>query len=216
MEFIRRAPSRPGRLGILPGTFNPPTVAHMALARAARRWCDEILFVLPRRFPHKEFSGASFEQRLAMLRAAVGNEPAYSLAASDRGLFVEIAGECRGAYGPETRLTFLCGRDAAERIAGWDYETPEAFRGMLREFDLLVACREGAYTPPSEFGQAIAELVLPGPFDHVSATEVRQRVARGEPWGHLVPAPIHEQVREIYRSRPIGGPDSPPEKSRRC
>src|ERR1035441_4869907 len=34
MEFLRRSKDRPYRLGVLPGTFNPVTVAHLALAEA--------------------------------------------------------------------------------------------------------------------------------------------------------------------------------------
>ena len=39
---------------------------------------DEVLFVLPREFPHKEYSGASFVERIEMLRAAVADGPAFS------------------------------------------------------------------------------------------------------------------------------------------
>src|SRR5690349_9471334 len=114
MEFFRRASDSPRRLGILPGSFNPLTSAHLGLACAALNVLDEVLFVLPRVFPHKAYSGASFEERLAMLQAAAGEDPRLSIAASDRGLFLEIAEECREAYGPEVDLSFLCGRDAAE------------------------------------------------------------------------------------------------------
>src|SRR3954470_17722032 len=114
MEFFQRAARDTKRLGILPGTFNPVTVAHMALARAALSHVQEVVFVLPRVFPHKPYSGASFDERVELLRAAI-EEPEFSIATADGGLFVEIAEECREAYGPETRLTLLCGRDAAER-----------------------------------------------------------------------------------------------------
>src|ERR1035438_9124690 len=134
MDFFRRAAGHPCRLGILPGTFNPVTIAHLALARAALSSVDEVLFVLPRAFPHKEYSGASFGERLELLCAAVSGGQAFSIAAADRGLFREIAAECRAAYGEGVRLTFLCGRDAAQRIASWDYGYPGAFVEMLREF----------------------------------------------------------------------------------
>src|SRR5690349_4715660 len=143
MEFIRRAAGTPARLGILPGTFNPVTVAHVALAQAGRRHCDEVLFVLPRVFPHKRYSGATLPQRLELLDAALGANPSFSLALAEGGLFAEIAEECRHAYGPDVRLSFLCGRDAAERIAGWNYGRPGAFADMLHRFDLLVARRDG-------------------------------------------------------------------------
>ena len=112
LDFYRRARLRPARLGILPGAFNPPTVAHLALARAALAVSGEVLFVLPRLFPHKHYEGADFAARLRMLELALAAEPRCSIAAAGGGLFVEIARDCREAYGAETRLSFLCGRDA--------------------------------------------------------------------------------------------------------
>ncbi len=200
MEFRRRsAASQPARLGILPGAFNPPTVAHLALARAALSGSevDEVVFVLPRSLPHKEFSAASLDQRLTMLAAAC-TDPEFSVATTDGGLFVEIARECREAYGDGVRLRFLCGRDAAERIVNWNYGHPGAFARMLTGFDLLVAARGGDYDPPAEFRDSISPLPLAACFNDVSGSEVRARIARGEPWEQLVPSEIREQVREIY------------------
>src|SRR5262245_35832156 len=111
MQFLHRAAGNPQRLGILSGSFNPVTVAHLALAGAAREHCDEIVFVLPRVFPHKDFSGATLEERLAMLHAAAGNDS--SVAVTEGGLFTEIARECRASYGNAVQLWFICGRDAA-------------------------------------------------------------------------------------------------------
>lgn len=206
MELIRRAPGSPARLGILPGTFNPITVAHLGLAVSARRHCDEVLFVLPRIFPHKPYTGASLEQRVELIEAALGANPGFSLGVSDAGLFVEIADECRKAYGPEVRLSFLCGRDAAERIAGWDYGRPDAFSDMLRQFDLLIARRNGEYTPPPDLAAGMEILDIPSDLEAVSATEVRQRLARGQSWEHLVPEGIRDRVRAIYRGSGVTAP----------
>jgi nicotinate-nucleotide adenylyltransferase len=199
MEFFQRASGRPKRLGILPGTFNPITVAHLALAEAGLSQLDEVVFVLPRVFPHKDYSGASFDRRVAMLRAAA--PPGCSIASATGGLFLEIAHECRESYGADTRLAFLCGRDAAERIADWDYGRPGAFAEMLREFDLLVAARRGEYQAPPEFADAIRTLELAGKFDHISASEVRRLIGRGEAWEHLVPEAVRDSVRQTYSPR---------------
>jgi nicotinate-nucleotide adenylyltransferase len=196
MRFLRRASIAAKRLGVLPGTFNPVTVAHLALARAALAHVDEVVFVLPRVFPHKDYSGASFDDRVAMLQAAI-DEPAFSIATADGGLFVEIAQECRIEYGQDVRLAFLCGRDAAERIAGWDYGRPNAFSEMLRGFELLVAARDGRFEPAPEHAAAVRSLNATG-TEAVSATEVRERAARGEPWEHLVPAPARPLARQVY------------------
>jgi nicotinate (nicotinamide) nucleotide adenylyltransferase len=199
LEFFRRAAGQPARLGILPAAFNPPTRAHLTLAQSALATVDEVLFVLPRNFPHKSYEDATFDQRVQMLMAATASEPRYSIAASDRGLFIEIAAECREKYSKVGQLLFICGRDAAERIVAWDYGEPDAFRRMLDHFELLVAARHGEYEPPAEIRDRVHALDVPGEIDAISATEVRDRLRRGAPWEHLVPAEIVPLVREFYK-----------------
>jgi nicotinate-nucleotide adenylyltransferase len=198
MQFLQRADRLVSRVAILPGTFNPVTVAHLAVAQAGLRTVDEVVFVLPRAFPHKPYTGGSFEDRIEMLQAVLPRDSQFSIATSQSGLFKDIAAEYRTAFGPDTHLTFLCGRDAAERIATWDYDEPLAFQSMLREFNLLVAARHGEYEAPDELHGAIGRLELRGPYDHVSSSEVRDRIRQGRDWEHLVPPAIHEKVRKIY------------------
>jgi nicotinate-nucleotide adenylyltransferase len=214
MEFYRRSQGNPSRLGVFPGAFNPITVAHMAVGQAALSHVDEVVYILPRAFPHKNYSGASFAQRVELLGAALGENQACSIACADGGLFVEIAAECRAAYGAGIALTFLCGRDAAERIVNWDYGDAGACAAMLRQFDLLVAARRGEYVPPPEFRHSIRTLELAEELGHVSATGVREKIARGDPWEHLVPPAARRLAREIYSSHSSEGgatdSDSPP------
>jgi nicotinate-nucleotide adenylyltransferase len=198
MEFFRRAPGSPQRVGVLAGAFNPVTVAHLALARAALSHVGEVVFVLPKLFPHKPYHGAPFAERVEMLRAAIPNEPAFSIASTEGGLFLEIAAECRHAYGEDVRLTFLCGRDAAERILNWDYGEPGAVTAMLRQFDLLVAARDGNLVTVPDYRHCVEILPLNGEFDHVSSTEVRERIAHNQPWEHLVPAGARDLARRAY------------------
>jgi nicotinate-nucleotide adenylyltransferase len=198
MKFYRRSARLPARLGVFPGTFNPVTVAHLALANAALDWVDEVVFVLPRELPHKDVSGASFSKRLEILDAAAGENPAFSIADSDGGLFLEISAECRDAYGPGVRQSFLCGRDAADRIVAWDYGRPGVLKEMLDRFDFLVAARQGEYTPPELANSSFRRLELTGEFDHVSASEVRRRIAGGLRWESLVPRAARAKVLETY------------------
>jgi nicotinate (nicotinamide) nucleotide adenylyltransferase len=198
MVLIRRAAAKPAKLGVFPGTFNPPTRAHFALAHAALAAVDEVVFVLPRVLPHKAWEGASFEDRVRMLEAAAGGEPRFSIAASERGLFIEIARECREAYGPDPELYFLCGRDAAERIVNWKYESQGAIREQLAEFQLLVAPRLGNYQPPGDLRARIHPLAVPGGYHTHSASEVRRRIKAGESWETWVPEAAVELVRAAY------------------
>jgi nicotinate (nicotinamide) nucleotide adenylyltransferase len=197
VEFYRRSPRPAPSVGVLAGSFNPPTVAHLELARAASRRVDEIVCIVPRIFPHKEYFGATLEQRLEMLDC-MGLPGSYSIAASEGGLFVEIAQECRQSYGLEAKLYFVCGRDAAERILQWDYGEAGVVEKMLNEFELLVAARAGSFQSPVEFQHRIHELAISGEHDQVSSSQVRERIARGEPWEHLLPERIADHVRSVY------------------
>ena len=120
MRFVRSSVSeRPARLGILPGGFNPPTRAHMELVAASRAHVDEVVCVVPAKLPHKEFFGATLEQRVEMLKEA---DPAgrHAIAVSEQRPFADIARELREHYGPAPELYFLCGarRCRADRELG--------------------------------------------------------------------------------------------------
>ncbi len=198
IEFYKRAEARPQRLGILAGAFNPPTRAHLALAHAGLSAVDEVLFVLPRSFPHKGYEGVAFEERLQLLLTCTKGEASYSVASVDGGLFVDIARECRESYAPGTQLAILCGRDAAERIVTWDYGYAGAVEKILEEFEVLVASRGGGYEPPTQFQNRIRAIPIASGFEEISATVVRERIQRGEPWEHLVPTAIAQSVHRLY------------------
>jgi nicotinate-nucleotide adenylyltransferase len=211
MLRFRKSAARPAagagrRLGIIPAAFNPPTIAHLEIARAAaRQYClDEVLCLLPQVLPHKEFTGASFEQRVEMLRAAFAGEPQFSIGSTDQGLFIDIARACRSEYGPETELYFICGRDAAERIAHWDYSADIPFAEQLQRYQLLVAPRVGSYQPPPEYAGRIHSLDLRPQFEEFSSSAVRDAIATGCPWEHLVPAAVAEIIRRgpLYSRQP--------------
>jgi nicotinate-nucleotide adenylyltransferase len=198
MDFFLRAAGTPHKLGILAGTFNPPTRAHLALARTALAVVDEVVFVLPREFPHKTYEGVGFACRLTMLKTALAEEPRCSIAATDQGLFIDIARECRRAYGAATEFYFLCGRDAAERVVNWDYGRPGAIQEQLREYQLLVARRQGEYEPPAELHARIHPLELEAGYGEISASAVRERIRAGQRWEHLVPEAVVGLVRRYY------------------
>ena len=180
------------RIGVIAGAFNPVTIAHTGLAEAALARVDEIVFAIPRTFPHKEFEGASLEHRLEMVRAC-----GYRVETTEGGLYVEIASEIQAAN-PSSDIYVACGRDAAERILNWNYDSPEALARMFQEFRLLVAHRGGAYQAPEHLRDRIQAIDLAEHLDQVSSSEVRRRIAAGERWEHLVPKAIVEMVRRIY------------------
>lgn len=180
------------RVGVLAGAFNPVTRAHLALAEAAGKIVDQVICVVPRVYPHKHLHGASLEDRIEMLKLAGGR---YRVEIAEGGLFIDIARELRQ---PDIEICFICGRDAAERVIDWDYGEAGAIEKMLTEFSIIVAERGGTYEAPEHVRHRVHRLDLGEDFSGVSSTEVRRRIAAGEPWEHLVPSTIADRVRRIY------------------
>ena len=168
----------------------------MALARAALRHAGEVAFVLPRVFPHKEYEGPTFEQRLDLLRIAVRPEPRFSLASVEGGLFIDITRALRVSDPLIERVLFVCGRDAAERIVNWDYTGREPIEEQMREYGLLVAPRGGIYVPPSNL--SVTHMEIGEPLDDVSSSEVRRRIKSGHDWRHLLAPGIEDDVIRLY------------------
>ena len=183
------------KLGILAGAFNPVTNAHLALAEAALSVVDEVVCVVPRSYPHKQFHGAALDERIEMLRRASGR---YRVEVAAGGLFIDIARELQTRL-PAAEIYFICGRDAAERILHWDYGEAGAIDRILKEFQLLVAARQGEFDPLPDHAHRVHPLPLASNLDHVSSSEVRRRMAAGERWEELVPQAIIELVQKIYR-----------------
>ena len=55
MDLVHRGTRDARRVALLPAAWNPPTLAHLAIAQAALDFADEVLLVLPRVLPHKRF-----------------------------------------------------------------------------------------------------------------------------------------------------------------
>lgn len=197
MEFLRRGQRGSGAVALFPGAWNPPTLAHQAIAEAALAVAGEVVFVIPRDFPHKSFAGPGLDQRVRWIGVLAGMNPSFSAAIADGGLFVEMAREARRDAGAE-RILLLCGSDAAQRIVEWNYGGTSGIRQHLEEYELLVVPRGQIYRPPAEFVSRVHSLELPGDFQGISSTDIRARLERGEPWEHLVPATLLEHLRSAY------------------
>jgi nicotinate-nucleotide adenylyltransferase len=82
------------RVGVYPGTFNPPTVAHIAIAAAAReqRSLERVVLVLSRSPINKEHVDRPlFEHRVDVLRAEAARHRWLDVEITDARLLVDIA-----------------------------------------------------------------------------------------------------------------------------
>jgi nicotinate-nucleotide adenylyltransferase len=196
------------RLGVFGGAFDPPHATHVALALAA---LDQLQLTELRVFPtgqawHKARALTPAEHRLAMARLAFDSLP--GVVVDDRELrragptyTIDTLREL-AAEQPDAERVLLMGADQARSLMTW------------REWEAIVALAtiavaERLPTTPSPEPVALDDLPwarhpaarierLRLPPTDASATEVRDRLARGLGIVPLVPEPV---ARYIERHR---------------
>ena len=201
------------RSGILGGTFDPPHLAHLVLAAAARRALDlDRVLLVPAGDPwRKAGSGVSpAADRLALTRAAVEDVLPWAEVSE---IEVRRSGP---SYTADTLEELQAGTPGAEWwfILGWDalgdlpnWSRPERILQLAR---LALAERgdgaDAAPLPPAAV-EAFPELPervdrVPIPRLSVSASELRRRLRDVEPTAPLLPAGVRKLVAErgLYRS----------------
>jgi nicotinate-nucleotide adenylyltransferase len=192
------------RLGIFGGTFDPPHIAHLILAAEAQSQLklDRILWVLTPNPPHKpNHKISSLEIRLHMLKAALGNDPAFELSTVDIDRppphYAVDTMHLLADQHPEADLVYLMGGDSLRDLPTW--HAPEQF---IRSCKFLgVMHRPGDLARLDE-----VEAKLPGisaricwiilPLLQVSSTDIRQRVAERRPYRYFLPQAVYEYIRD--------------------
>ena len=195
-------PPSNARLGVLGSAYNPITRAHLLLARCSKDQfkLHEIIFVLPQTLPNKPVVDTSIEQRLEMMQLGTTDVRYVSLGLCTHGLFLDICAALQKVYPQGPEIVFITGRDAAERILNWPYPDPaEALARMFAGFQLLVFEREGTLKLRenpliNQYANRIHTVRLSENIDHISSTEVRQRILAGQSIEELVPAAVAASI----------------------
>ena len=189
-----------GRLGLLPAVFNPPTMAHLALASEAQRVfdLDQVAYALPDAPPHKRIDRPAAAQRSNWLARLAAERTDRAVIRCPGGLVIEIVRSIQATVGHDCEIFVIAGRDAAERFASWDYGDGESFADQLRHFSLLVAGRKGAYSVASELTPRVFRFEIAARFNAASSTAVRDAIRAGRPWRHWVPPELREEVAAAY------------------
>ncbi len=81
------------RVGAYPGTFDPPTVAHLAIAEAAWRQggLDRVELILSRSPLGKDPAVPSFEHRMHVLERVAASRSWLGVAVTDKRLIADVA-----------------------------------------------------------------------------------------------------------------------------
>jgi len=196
------------RIAFFGGTFDPPHRGHVAIARAAAEAfaLDRVLFAPTGVQPLKVGNEATaYADRLALVEAACGEDARFEASEVDAprpdggpNYTVETLGRLVALY-PGDRLFALVGADAFLGLRQW--REPDR---LLELVEWIVVSRPG-YPLGGGDGAGLAGLglnaaqrarvhLLAGVDEEVSATELRERLRRGEGCGELVPEAVAGRI----------------------
>jgi nicotinate-nucleotide adenylyltransferase len=185
-----------GAFALFGGSFNPPHVAHLAVAAAAAETAgvDRVIWMPAATSPHKR-AGAGAEptpeHRVEMTRHAVRGNPAFSVSDLElrRGgvsYTVDTLRALRDAW-PEAEAALILGGDSLAGFMSW--REPEE---ILRLARLLVYRRPGfdeTDVPPEVLRRT---RFVDAPALDLSSTHLRERLAAGRTVRYLVPDAVIE------------------------
>lgn len=186
------------RIGVLGSLCNPPHLGHAALARAAAEQLglDRVLLIPTGTPAHRDVPAVDARTRLRLAEAAAADEPVLEASAIevDRpgpSFMVDSLGLLSLAVGG-AELVLLLGADQYAALDAWHDPA-----GIRRQAAIAVAPRAGT---PLDLDPGVEEIAMD--VVDVSSTEIRRRVAAGEPIDGLVSPGVAALIDELglYRT----------------
>ncbi len=198
------------KTGVLGGTFDPAHLGHLKLAETVRLRLDldEVLFV-PAGQPYLKETRVitPARHRVAMVRLAIKDYPHFKLSLSEvertgPSYTVDTMAELRKGLKEGDEFFFILGWDNLMALPQW--REPARLIELCR---LVAVPRVGYPVPDLESlgksipGIASKVIVLFKPVINISATVIRERVARGLSLSQLVPKSVAGYIKkhELYR-----------------
>ncbi len=190
------------RIVVLLGAFDPPTNAHIAIARAASR-TEETAAALGMTkvlLDRPDESLLAIPQRVALV-ANIAEQEGFGFLLANRGTYLEVS-HALVADGMDP--TFVLGADKLEQLADPKFYTDgdEGVAATFAELRLLVVPRSGKAIDRDDVRILDpAEAFAGARSGEVSGTEVRHRLRVGEPIDALVPAAVALALRGYTAAR---------------
>lgn len=192
-------------IGVLGGTFDPVHNGHLIVAGEARTRLNlaEVLFV-PAGQPWLKVGIpiSPAEHRLQMLRLALADQSHFKLSTIEieragPSYSVETIAELRDKLGDGDELFFILGWDSLAGLPQW-----REVSQLIKLCYLVVVSRPGSPRPnlkaleASIPGISQRVLLLDKLEIDISASAIRERIARGLSVRHLVPEPVNRYIKQ--------------------
>lgn len=202
------------------GTFDPVHAGHLSVAREVRDALDAVVYFVPAADPpHKDLTHADANARARMLDLATAGErnlkvDRRELQREGPSYTVDTLRELRAELGSETPLVWMIGGDSLLQLHTWN-----RWRELFDLAHVLVVARPGSHLEPTAVATRASEVEAEiGPRRREasrlvetsagglavfalqrerpeSSTDLRHRIAQGDPWQEGVPAAVAEYIR---------------------
>lgn len=191
------------RIGILGGAFDPPHLAHLALAQAA---CEQLQLDQLRIIPtgqawHKRRLLTAAKHRLAMSQLAFSSLPQVVLDACETrrdgpSYTIDTLRQLLGAE-PGAQLFLIIGADQAQALPTW-----KEWQEIIRSATICVADRDcvtgaiGTYDAEKLVSSRFRHLKMPAMS--ISATDIRDRISAQLDVTALVCEPVARYIADHH------------------
>ena len=200
------------RIGLLGGTFDPIHMGHLLLAVHSYEELDldRVIFIPARMPPHKGQPTVNAEQRLEMVRLAVGNDERFlvcacELSRTSTSYTIDTVRELQKSLGSDTKLFWLIGSDMLEDLPSW-----REVNELVDMVDVVVVQRAGqavadfSVLRPSLTVEQISRIrahAFNVSLIDISSTMVRERIAQGLSLRYFLPESVEKYISEnkLYR-----------------
>ena len=187
-------------VGILGGTFDPIHRGHLEAAASVAEQLDlSTILLVPTGDPWQKTAHASREDRLAMTSLAATEADVFGVSRVDIDrpgptYTLDTLRDLREQYS-EAELFFIVGADALAGLPSW--RSPELLAAMAT---FVGVTRPGErFIDPDIAGLQVVRVDVPAV--DVSSTQIRSRIAEGEPIDGLVPESVADYIssHRLYR-----------------
>lgn len=181
------------RIGVLGGTFDPPQIAHSAMAEAAMEQLNLDLVLWLVALPWQKTAMASPDVRAHLCELAVTHHPRWqvSYVDLDRAIpsyAIDSLSDLQKQF-PDSEWFWLIGADQVNNLESWHRSNE------LKEIVKFVAFARNGERSVVPSGFTVQWLAAEVPM--VSSSEVRNRIASGEPWLEMVEPEVGEYLQNV-------------------
>ncbi len=194
-------------IAVFGGSFNPPTIAHISLAKKVLAKMDNLekVILVPVSTRYNKNGLASDEIRFNMLEQICAKEPGLEVSRleldSDKQLYtIETLRKIK-QQNPNKQIYFVLGTDNLKELETWHkvYELLSGFNFIvLKRDEDIVSDIIDKSTILKKYKSSFFELKGIDTVD-LSSSYVRKRIQDGETIVGLVPSQIEKMVLEVYK-----------------